>query len=93
MLEASQLTKRYDTTHGARPPVSVRNATLGRSTSGRRRWTRGVGLTSVERRLACHYGAAASLQIHTDKRGATVVDVTLPASTGVDRIVAHGSAM
>ena len=59
--------------------VTVRDAAASSAGRGRRRWTRGVGLTSVERRLACHYGTAGSLQIHTDAPGVTVVEVTLPA--------------
>lgn len=59
--------------------ISVRDAGPSRTASGRRGWTRGVGLTSVERRLACHYGAAGTLQIHTDAPGATVVEVSIPA--------------
>ena len=64
--------------------VSVRDSTpASRAESrGRRRWTRGVGLTSVERRLACHYGANGSLQIHTDTPGVTVVEVVVPAPAG-----------
>jgi Histidine kinase len=72
--------------------LSVRDSTpasrtesrgLSRAESrGRRRWTRGVGLTSVERRLACHYGTAGSLQIHSDTPGVTVVEVTVPAPAG-----------
>jgi LytS/YehU family sensor histidine kinase len=59
--------------------VTVKDSIASRGSRGRRRWSRGVGLTSVERRLACHYGAAGSLQIHTDTPGVTVVEVTLPA--------------
>jgi Histidine kinase len=63
--------------------VTVRDSTASRAGRDRRRWTRGVGLTSVERRLACHYGTAGSLQIHTDTPGVTVVEVTLPAPGGI----------
>jgi hypothetical protein len=63
--------------------VTVKDSTALRAGRGRRHWRRGVGLTSVERRLACHYGAAGSLQIHTDTPGVTVVEVTLPAPAGV----------
>lgn len=69
-------------TRGRVLTVTVRDSTATRAGRGRRRWTRGVGLTSVERRLACHYGAAGSLQIHTDTPGVTVVEVTLPAPGG-----------
>jgi two-component system, LytTR family, sensor kinase len=69
------------TRFGAGPvlTVSVRDSTSARPAAGRRHWTRGVGLTSVERRLACHYGISGTLQIHTDTPGTTVVEVTIPA--------------
>ena len=63
--------------------ITVRDSSSARAGMGRRRWTRGVGLTSVERRLACHYGTAAALQIHTGAPGATVVEVTIPAPEDV----------
>jgi hypothetical protein len=46
----------------------------------RQRWTHGVGLSSVERRLDRHYGRSASLTIrpHDDAYG-TIVEVTIPA--------------
>ena len=47
-------------------------------TPRRRRWSRGVGLTSVERRLHCHYGPAARLAVRTQTSGATVVEVSIP---------------
>jgi LytS/YehU family sensor histidine kinase len=55
------------------------SATIPTLNRGHRRpWTRGVGLTSVERRLTCHYGANATLQIEAESPGATVVEVTIP---------------
>jgi two-component system LytT family sensor kinase len=64
--------------------LSVRDSTSASraGSKGRRRWTRGVGLTSVERRLACHYGTEGTLQIHSDTPGVTVVEVTVPAPPG-----------
>jgi hypothetical protein len=82
-----------DGAEGRALTVSVRDAAPGRFTSDRRRWNRGVGLTSVERRLACHYGSAASLQIHVETPGATIVTVTIPAPAGIDRSLPQRSAM
>jgi hypothetical protein len=58
--------------------VSVKDVTPA---DGRRRreWTRGVGLTSVERRLQGHFGRDAVLEIITEVPGETVVRVVLPA--------------
>jgi sensor histidine kinase YesM len=39
----------------------------------------GVGLTNIERRLACHYGASAVLSITSDPNGGTTVEIRLPA--------------
>jgi LytS/YehU family sensor histidine kinase len=72
--------------------VTVRDSTASRAGRSRRRWTRGVGLTSVERRLACHYGTAGSLQIHTDAPGVTVVQVTLPAPGGIAGAIVERTA-
>jgi two-component system, LytTR family, sensor kinase len=80
-----------DTPSGRSLTVSVRNSTPARDRHGRRHWTRGVGLTSVERRLACHYGAAASLQIRSDTPGVTVVNVTIPAPAVVGRSLARSA--
>ena len=44
----------------------------------RREWSRGVGLTSVERRLQGHFGRDGILEIVTDTPGETVVRVTMP---------------
>ena len=46
--------------------VSVRDSSPKRRRSTTGPWPRGVGLSSVERRLACHYGEAAALTIHAD---------------------------
>ena len=59
--------------------VTVTDAKSEPTRSSRRRWTRGVGLTSVERRLACHYGASAGLRVTSDGPSGTVVEVTIPA--------------
>ena len=42
----------------------------------------GVGLRNVERRLACQYGAAASLTIHTESGQGTTVTIDLPVEAG-----------
>jgi LytS/YehU family sensor histidine kinase len=55
--------------------IAVRDAAIDPSRPGKRRgWTRGVGLSSVERRLACHYGANGTLHVRTDIPGCTVVE-------------------
>jgi Histidine kinase len=46
----------------------------------RRHWIRGIGLTSVERRLECHYGEAARLAVRTLGGGATAVEVSIPVA-------------
>src|SRR4029079_11605827 len=38
----------------------------------------GVGLTNVERRLECHYGNAASFEIHTAPGLGTTVEIRMP---------------
>jgi sensor histidine kinase YesM len=43
-----------------------------------RRGEDGVGLRSVERRLARHYGAAASLVVRTAPGRGTVVELWIP---------------
>jgi two-component system LytT family sensor kinase len=54
----------------------------------RREWTRGVGLTSVERRLQGHFGRDAVLEIITDVPGETVVLVSLPVPPAVAQPIA-----
>jgi two-component system LytT family sensor kinase len=46
---------------------------------------RGVGLGNVERRLACHYGANASLAIQSDAGLGTKVEIRLPVEVRTDR--------
>jgi len=41
----------------------------------------GVGLTNVERRLECHYGKAASFEIHTSPGQGTTVEIRMPVET------------
>jgi hypothetical protein len=53
----------------------------------RRGRSRGVGLANVERRLAVHYGAAATLRIDSGPGRGTIVEIRLP----VDRIVTPSS--
>jgi sensor histidine kinase YesM len=38
----------------------------------------GVGIANVQRRLECHYGEAASLEIHTTPGEGTVVEIRMP---------------
>jgi signal transduction histidine kinase len=40
---------------------------------------RGVGLSNIERRLACHYGDAARLSIESAPGGGTTVEIHMPA--------------
>jgi sensor histidine kinase YesM len=65
--------------------VTVRDsgagATAERLAEGR---ARGVGLSNLERRLARYYGDAAALRIHSAPGEGTVVEVWLPADTGVE---------
>ena len=44
----------------------------------RRGRMRGVGLQNVERRLACHYGDAASLTIDSGVDTGTTVEIRVP---------------
>jgi signal transduction histidine kinase len=39
----------------------------------------GVGLTNIERRLVCHYGASAALSITSEPNGGTTVEIRMPA--------------
>jgi two-component system LytT family sensor kinase len=59
--------------------VSVRDTGAGASelelARGRKR---GVGLANIERRLKCHYGDAASINIKSDAGVGTVVEIRLP---------------
>jgi len=48
----------------------------------------GVGLRSVERRLQCYYGDAASLTLRHDGDGATTAELRLPAGDIEDANVA-----
>jgi hypothetical protein len=67
--------------------IAVRNTGMplrgrGRSKDG------GVGLTNVERRLACYYASAAKLELRTDADGATIAELRLPAADVEDLNVA-----
>jgi LytS/YehU family sensor histidine kinase len=57
--------------HDSGPGVTIAELNRGRA--------EGVGLTNIERRLACHYGAAASLSIGSDSKTGTTVEIRLPA--------------
>jgi sensor histidine kinase YesM len=60
--------------------LTVRDTGAGGSSA---RWRRGrelgVGLTNIERRLACHYGKLASLSIDSAPGQGTTVALLLPA--------------
>jgi len=63
--------------------ISVRNT--GAPLLGRHpREGSGVGLQSVERRLRCHYGDAASLRLGRDADGATEAELRVPAADAED---------
>lgn len=66
---------------GAAPAlcVTVRN-TGAPLIEGASRDDGGLGLRSVERRLACHYGEAASLTLRRNADGATTAELRLPIS-------------
>jgi two-component sensor histidine kinase len=49
-------------------------------------WLRGVGLTSVERRLMWHYGSRAMLRIDAESPVATVVELTIPLPAQADAL-------
>ena len=54
----------------------------------------GVGLTNVERRLECHYGNAASFEIHTAPGLGTTVEIRMPVEVkSLEGIPANQVAM
>jgi LytS/YehU family sensor histidine kinase len=64
--------------------ITVRNT--GAPLTGRSpRAGSGVGLQSVERRLRCHYGNAASLRLERDATGATRAELRVPAGDAEDQ--------
>jgi signal transduction histidine kinase len=46
----------------------------------------GMGLTNIERRLACQYGGAATLSIHSGPALGTTVEIRLPVEAGLEAI-------
>jgi len=56
--------------------ITVRNT--GASLAGSRRGDGHLGLENVERRLAGHYGPAATLTLGSDDTGATIAELRLP---------------
>jgi two-component system LytT family sensor kinase len=50
---------------------------------------RGVGLTNVERRLACQYDDDASLDIRTSPGYGTIVEIRLPAPVWIEGVAAN----
>jgi hypothetical protein len=71
--------RREATGDGARLRITVRN-TGAPLDAGARRGADHVGLVNVERRLAGHYGAAASLALSVDDQRRTVATLLLPLS-------------
>jgi sensor histidine kinase YesM len=47
----------------------------------------GVGLSNVERRLACQYGDAASMSIDSASGAGTTVTITMPAEHKAEPII------
>jgi two-component system LytT family sensor kinase len=63
-----------------RPELHISVSNTGAPLTGRSsRDGSGVGLQSVERRLRCHYGNAASLSLERDATGATRAELRVPA--------------
>jgi two-component system LytT family sensor kinase len=75
------VTARVDrsTSHPPHLVLIVQNTGAGATADAFRRGrVAGVGLNNVERRLACHYGTAASLAIQSDPETGTTVELRLP---------------
>jgi LytS/YehU family sensor histidine kinase len=82
------VTARLDTS-GPSPELHVVVRNTGAPLVGREsRDGGGVGLRSVERRLQCYYGDAASLTLRHDGDGATTAELRLPAGDIEDANVA-----
>ena len=91
-----RITARVERTPGETPQLVLVVSDTGAGVSpddlGRRRQL-GVGLANVERRLAGHYGGAASLSIHSEPNVGTTVEIRLPVRRQVTADVAlQGSA-
>ncbi|MEW6734995.1 MAG: histidine kinase [Acidobacteriota bacterium] len=73
------LAQKYPERAGEELIISVRDTGIGASEStlaqGRQR---GLGLANIERRLKCHYGDEADLNISSGVGVGTVVEITLP---------------
>jgi LytS/YehU family sensor histidine kinase len=95
-----RISARVDHDNGTGAPVLVlvvADSGVGVSdTALRRGRLTGVGLSNIERRLAGHYGTAASLSIVGDQGGGTTVELRLPADRAPARaelsLVGKGSA-
>jgi hypothetical protein len=84
-----QIVARVDHT-GRRPTliVTVRDTGLGATDAELKRGrSHGVGLDNIERRLAAHYGASASLSIVTARGHGTTVEIRMPANREADQRV------
>jgi two-component system LytT family sensor kinase len=65
--------------HGPELVLLVEDTGAGATAEALRRGREaGVGLNNVERRLACQYGASASLSIRTDPNSGTTVEIRVP---------------
>jgi two-component system, LytTR family, sensor kinase len=74
--------------------LCVRDSGAGASAEHLKRGRdRGLGLSNVERRLACHYGDAATLSIASAPGAGTVVEIHMPAEfRGAAELMASRSA-
>jgi signal transduction histidine kinase len=62
----------------------VRDSGAGVSVEGLRAGREsGVGLANIERRLACQYGDAAVMRLHSEPGAGTIVEITLPVPAGI----------
>ena len=75
-------------TDPAQPPtlvLTVRDTGAGTTDAEVQRGRRsGVGLDNIERRLACYYGAAAALAMHSEVGAGTTIEIRLPARRDAD---------
>jgi LytS/YehU family sensor histidine kinase len=76
------ISARVQRTNGRAPELALTVHDTGTGTTSselERRRNLGVGLRNVEGRLACQYGLAASLTVHTSPGKGTTVTIRLPA--------------
>jgi two-component system, LytTR family, sensor kinase len=92
LLEGGEvwISARVRRTSGHPPELALTVHDSGTGTTSselERRRHLGLGLRNVEGRLACQYGSAASLTVHTSPGEGTTVTILLPAEFGaIDRL-------